>query len=205
MFHDRWLARAAAALYLVTWVTSVLALPLYGGSATDSTAGLASRASVLTASVLEVVLALAVVGTSLLLYPLLRPHGPAAAVGYIALRTLEASVILVGVVAVLPAVARPATTASPGLDPAVGAGLHLLHDWTFIVGPGLDRPGFSGERVVPGQLAPARCSQRRTLPRTGSVGCCRSVSAGGRGCTSRPTPWWRARRRPSPSKGPVSR
>jgi len=143
MFHDRWLARAAAALYLVTWVTSVLALPLYGGSATDSTAGLASRASVLTASVLEVVLALAVVGTSLLLYPLLRPHGPAAAVGYIALRTLEASVILVGVVAVLPAVARPATTASPGLDPAVGAGLHLLHDWTFIVGPGLDRPGFS--------------------------------------------------------------
>jgi len=140
MFHDRRLARAAAALYFVTWVTSVLALPLYGGSATDSSAGLASRASVLTASVLEVVLALAVVGTSLLLYPLLRPHGPAAAVGYVALRTLEASVILVGVVAVLPAVARPATTASPGLDPAVGAGLHLLHDWTFIVGPGLVNP-----------------------------------------------------------------
>ena len=41
---------------------------------------------------------------------------PLHAVGMVALRGLEASVILVGVVAVLPAVARPATTAAPGLS-----------------------------------------------------------------------------------------
>ncbi|MEI2809657.1 MAG: DUF4386 domain-containing protein [Nocardioides sp.] len=140
MTSARTQARWAAALYLVTWVTSVAAVPLYGGSAFDADAQLADRTSVLTASLLEVVLAAAVVGTSLVLYPLLRPYGRGAALGYVALRTLEATVILTGVVAILPAVARPATTAAPGLDPAVIDALHLLHDWTFLVGPGLINP-----------------------------------------------------------------
>lgn len=140
MNRSRRLARTAALLYLVTWVTSVAAVPLYGGSSFDPAAPLAGRSSVLTAGVLEVVLAVAVVGTSLALFPLLRPHGEGAAVGYVALRALEASVILVGVVAILPAVAEPATTAAPGLSPDVVAGLHLVHDWTFLVGPGLVNP-----------------------------------------------------------------
>lgn len=140
MTGPRRLAATAAALYLVTWVTSVAAVPLYGGSAFDPDATLAGRGSVLAASLLEVVLAVAVVGTSLALYPLLRPHGAVGAVGYVALRGLEASVILVGVVAILPAVARPAVTTAPGLDEGVVQGLHLLHDWTFLVGPGLVNP-----------------------------------------------------------------
>lgn len=140
MTTTRRLALTAAALYLVTWVTSVAALPLYGGSAADPAAPPAGRASVLSASLLEVILAVAVVGTSLALYPLLRSHGRGSALGYVALRVLEASVILVGVVAILPVVARPATTTAPGLEPGVTAGLHLLHDWTFVVGPGLINP-----------------------------------------------------------------
>lgn len=140
MTGQRRLALAAAALYVVTWVTSVVAVPLYGGSAFDPAAGLAGRTSVLAASLLEVVLAVAVIGTALALYPLLRQHGHGAALGYAALRTLEASVILLGVVAVLPAVARPATTAASGLDPGVVQGLHLMHDWAFLVGPGLINP-----------------------------------------------------------------
>ncbi|MGL5816281.1 MAG: DUF4386 domain-containing protein [Phycicoccus sp.] len=133
-------ARVAALLFLVTWVTSVAAVPLYGGSSFDPEAPLAERSSVLAASLLEVALAVAVVGTAVVLYPLIRPHGPASAIGYLALRTLEATVILVGVVAILPTVARPAATADPGLDPGVISGLHLLHDWTFLVGPGLINP-----------------------------------------------------------------
>ncbi|MGL5849790.1 MAG: DUF4386 family protein, partial [Phycicoccus sp.] len=133
-------ARVAALLFLVTWVTSVAAVPLYGGSAFDPGSPLAERSSVLIASLLEVILAVAVVGTAVVLYPLIRPHGPASAIGYLGLRTLEATVILTGVVAILPAVARPATTADPGLDPGVIAGLHLVHDWTFLVGPGLINP-----------------------------------------------------------------
>ncbi|MGL5857900.1 MAG: DUF4386 domain-containing protein [Angustibacter sp.] len=133
-------ARIAALLFLVTWVTSVAAVLLYGGSGFNPGAPLAERSSVLAASLLEVVLAVAVVGTAVVLYPLVRPHGQASAAGYLGLRTLEAAVILVGVVAILPAVARPATTADPGLDPGVISVLHLLHDWTFLVGPGLINP-----------------------------------------------------------------
>ena len=98
-------ARTAAGLFLLTWVTSVVALPLYGGSAFGADAPLAGRTSVLAAGLLEVVLAAAVVGTAIALYPLLRPFSPAVAAGYLALRTLEAAVILSGVVAILPAVA----------------------------------------------------------------------------------------------------
>ncbi|EWT02059.1 hypothetical protein N865_07135 [Intrasporangium oryzae NRRL B-24470] len=158
MTNPRALARFAGLLYLVTWVTSVAAVPLYGGSAFDPTAALAGRTSVLVAALLEVVLAVAVVGTSLTLYPLLRSHGHGSAVGYVALRTLEASVILVGVVAILPAVARPASSAGSGLDPAVTAGLHLVHDWTFLVGPGLINP-------VNAVVLAALLLRRRLVPR----------------------------------------
>lgn len=137
---QRRLERGAALLYLATWITSVAAVALYGGSALDPDARLAGRAPVLLASLLEVVLAVAVVGTSLALFPVLRRHGAGSAIGYVALRTLEASVILVGVVAILPVVARPATIGGSGLAPDVAAGLHLLHDWTFLVGPGLINP-----------------------------------------------------------------
>lgn len=167
MSDSRRLALGAAALYLVTWVTSVAALPLYGGSSVDGSAPLAGRGSVLTAALLEVVLAVAVVGTSLLLYPLLRAHGRGAALGYIAFRALEASVILVGVVAILPAVARPGTMAGPQLDPGVVQGLHLFHDWTFLVGPGLINPVTA---VVLGVLLLRRRLVARFIPILGIVG-----------------------------------
>ncbi|WP_370891642.1 DUF4386 domain-containing protein [Janibacter sp. GXQ6167] len=133
-------ARLAAVLFLITWITSVAAVPLYGGSALGTGEPLAGRSSVLFASALEVILAAAVVGTALALYPLLRGHDPAGALGYVALRTLEAGVILVGVVAILPAVAIPGSTAASGMAPEVVRGLHLLHDWTFVIGPGLINP-----------------------------------------------------------------
>lgn len=137
---DRVVARWAGALFLITHVTSIGAVALYGGSSFDPTRPLADRLSVLTGGLAEVILAAAVVGTSVALYPLVRRHGHGLAAGYVALRTLEASVILVGVVALLPVVAEPATTTAPALTESVIIGLRSLHDWTFLVGPGLICP-----------------------------------------------------------------
>lgn len=140
MTTPRATARLAGLLFLITHVTSVGAVILYGGGNLDSSTPLAGRTSVLVGGLLEVVLAAAVVGTAVCLYPLVRGYGPGLASAYVALRTLEASAILTGVVVLLPVVAQPATGASPGLDQAVGDGLRLVHDWTFFIGPGLISP-----------------------------------------------------------------
>lgn len=133
-------ARIAGVLYFVTHVTSVAAALLYGGSAKDPLAPLGSRQAVLTGAALEVILAVAVVGTGVALYPLVRRFSATTATGYLALRTLEASVILMGVVVLLPAVARPGIAGSPGLSAQSVDALRLVHDWTFLVGPGLVVP-----------------------------------------------------------------
>lgn len=140
MLSIRATERLAGALYLVTHVTSVGAVLLYGGSTASAAATAAGRTPVLTGALLEVVLALCVTGTGIALFPLLRAHSAGVASGYLALRTLEASVILVGVVVLLPVVARPAAIGVPGLSAEVSDGLRLVHDWTFLVGPGLIVP-----------------------------------------------------------------
>lgn len=158
------LARIGGALYLLTHVTSVAAVVAYGGAPVSP---LATRTAVLAGALLEIVLALAVVGTGVALYPLLRPHSEAVAVGYLALRTLEAGVILVGVVVLLPVVAAPATTAGVPLPAETAAALRLVHDWTFLVGPGLVVPVHT---VLLARLLLRRALMPRAIPLLGLVG-----------------------------------
>ncbi|MGY1742913.1 MULTISPECIES: DUF4386 domain-containing protein [unclassified Blastococcus] len=135
MERTRRAAGAAGVLFLLTHVTSVPAALVYAsvlapGGALDA----ADRTAVLVAALLEVVLALGVVGTAVVLFPLVRRQHEGTALGYVALRTLEAGVILVGVVTVL------AVVTLQGDDPALAGvrdGLVAVHDWTFLVGPGL--------------------------------------------------------------------
>lgn len=157
----------AGALYFVTHVTSVAALVLYGGAGTGADVLAGRRPQVLLGAALEVALAVAVVGTAVALYPLLRERAPGVGAGYVGLRTLEASVILAGVVTVLPLVAVPSSQGAPGLTPEVAHGLALVHDWTFLVGPGLVVP------VHTALLAAHLWRSRRTpriIPALGLVG-----------------------------------
>src|SRR5438270_1833719 len=96
-------AIVAGVLYLVTHVTSVTALALYGPVLHRLTyvSGSGSDTRVLVGGLLEVILALAVVGTAVTLYPVVRRHGTGGALAYAALRTLEAATILAGVVTLL--------------------------------------------------------------------------------------------------------
>ena len=54
----------------------------------------AHEGQVVVGVVLEFILALSVIGIAALLLPVLRPHGEGLAVGYVAVRTLEAAFIL---------------------------------------------------------------------------------------------------------------
>ena len=135
----RTLAVVAGALYLVTHVTSIPAVLLYApllNSPTVSDPG--ADGQILLGALLEIICALAIVGTGVTLFPVVRRHNESLALGYAVLRTLEAGVILVGVVSLLGAITlrqQLGPTANPDALKAVARGLVAVHDWTFLVGP----------------------------------------------------------------------
>jgi hypothetical protein len=138
----RRIAIAAGVLYLVTHVTSVAALILYGPvlKSPDYIVGPGADARVLVGALLEVFLALAIVGTAVTLFPIVKRENEGIALGYVGLRTLEAATIIVGVVSLLAVVTlRQQHAESPGAGTAslvpIGRALVSLHDWTFLAGP----------------------------------------------------------------------
>lgn len=131
----------AGVFYLITHLTSVGAVALYGPLLTDD-AWLASGADgspQLVGAMLDVILAAAIIGTGVVLYPWLRRLAPAAAFGYAALRTAEAAVVLVGAAAVMAAIKLASATegVSSGDGPGATSALIELYRQAFTVGPGL--------------------------------------------------------------------
>jgi hypothetical protein len=141
MTSSRRTAVIAGSCYLVTHVTSVAALVLYAPALRHPgrLTGPGGGTQVLLGGWLEVVLALAVVGTAVTLFPVVRRHHEGLAIGYVGLRTLEAAVIAAGVVSLLAVVALPGHGAvTPGTGAAsvaVSKSLVAVHNWTFLVGP----------------------------------------------------------------------
>jgi len=140
--NTRKLAVAAGVFYLITHVTSVAALALYQplvGPA-DYIIGSGSGSRIILGALLEVILALAVVGSAVALYPVVKRKAPAIALGNVGLRTLEAGVIAIGTVSLLTVVAVR-QSAVPGADSAslltAGHVLVGIYDWAFLVGPNL--------------------------------------------------------------------
>jgi hypothetical protein len=68
----------------------------------------------------------------------IRHHGPGTALGYVCGRLLEAAIICVGIVATLSLVSlRQAPGGSDDAMTTAARTLIALHDWTFLLGPGL--------------------------------------------------------------------
>ncbi|GAA2838352.1 hypothetical protein GCM10010441_73370 [Kitasatospora paracochleata] len=140
MATPRRLAVAAGVCYLVTHVTSIAALALYGPVLTDPgwITGAGPDTPILLGALLEVLLAIAIIGTACTLFPVVSRHGRASAAGYLGLRTLEAAVITVGVVSLLAVTTlrrQPPAGADDGALRTVGRALVAVHDWTFLLGP----------------------------------------------------------------------
>ena len=96
---------------------------------------------------LEVITAIAIIGTAVTLFPILKRQNEGVALGYVAARVLEATVIVVGIISLLSVVtlrqdlAGGAGADAPSLVTA-GNSLVAIHDWTFLLGPGL-MPGVN--------------------------------------------------------------
>ena len=140
----RKVAIAAGTLYLITHITSVGALILYTPilSNVSYIAGSGPDSRVLLGAFLEVICAFAIVGTAVTLFPVVRKQNEGVALGYVGLRTLESGIIAVGVVSLLAVVTlRQGLAGVAGSDTAslvtVGKALVAVHNWTFLIGPGL--------------------------------------------------------------------
>ena len=136
-------ARAAGILYLLTFV-SIPTLALYNPvrDNADFVLGVGSDTGVLVAAFSEVVVALAGIGTAVVLYRVAKRQSQTAALGFVAARVLEAALIFVGVVSVLSILTlRHDVAGTAGADPAslvtTGRTLVATYDWAFLLSQSL--------------------------------------------------------------------
>jgi len=133
---------AAGLLYLLTFV-SIPSLVLYSPARdADFVLGAGSDTGVLWAAFSEVVVALAGIGTAVVLFRVAKRQSEAAALGFVTARVLEAALIFVGVVSMLSLLTlRHDVAGTPGADPAslitAGHTLVATYDWAFLLSQSL--------------------------------------------------------------------
>jgi hypothetical protein len=133
----------AGILYLITFV-SMPTLALYQGVRTQAgfILGAGSDTGVLWGAFSEVVVAIAGVGTAVVLFPVAKRQSETAALGFVTSRVLEAGGILLGVVSVLSVVSlRHDLAGATGADRAAlvttGHTLGAVYDHAFLLSQSL--------------------------------------------------------------------
>jgi hypothetical protein len=143
MTSTRKTALVAGIFYLITFI-SIPTLALYGPvkNHDDWILGSGGHTAVLAGGFLEVIVALAGIGTAVTLYPVVKRQNEAVALGFAAARVLEASMIFAGVVSLLSLVTlRQHLGGAAGADAAAlvttGASHVAVYNWAFLLGQSL--------------------------------------------------------------------
>lgn len=167
-------ATVAGALYLITFASSIPAVFLLDPVLTDPgyILGAGADTRVVFGGVLDLVNALACIGTAVVLFPVVKRQNEAAALGFVTARVFEAAIIVIGVVSLLSVVTlRQDLSGSAAADAAsllaVGRSLVAVRDWTFLLGPGLI-PGINA--LLLGYLLHRSGLVPRIIPRLGLIG-----------------------------------
>ena len=156
----------AGVFYLITFV-SIPTLSLYGpvrkagyivGSGPDTQA--------LVGGLLEIIVALAGIGTAVTLYPVIKRQNRGVALGFVSMRTLEAATIFAGVVSLLSIVTVRQAGAGANAQ-VIGQALDAQYHWTFLLGQAL-LPGINA--VLLGSLMYKSGLVPRILPLLGLIG-----------------------------------
>ena len=133
MAWSRNIALAAGVLYLLTFV-SIPTLAIYGPvKSANYILGAGPDTSAIIGGILEIIVALAGIGTAVVLFPVLKRQNEGAALGLVAYRILESSTIFVGVTFLLSIVSLRQVGA--GADALViSHALAILYDRIFLLG-----------------------------------------------------------------------
>ena len=159
-------ALVAGALYLLTFV-SIPTLALYGPVHDPKyIVGPGPDTGVFFGGILEMIVALAGIGTAIALFPVLKKQNEGVALGFVGARVLEAATIFAGVAALLSIVTlRQAGVGAEAL--VTGQALVALYDRTFLVGQSF-MPAVNalllGSLLYQSRLVP------RVLPLLGFIG-----------------------------------
>ena len=126
----------AGAFYLLTFV-SIPTLALYTSvRAPNFIVGPGPDTSVFVGAILEVIVALAGIGTAIALYPVVKRQNEGVALGFIGARVLEASALFVGVACLLSVVTLRQAAAGAGAL-VIGQALVAMYDRIFLLGGSL--------------------------------------------------------------------
>jgi hypothetical protein len=136
-------ALATGVLFILTFVTSIPALILYGPVLNDShyILGAGADTRIYVGAFLEVLLLIANVGTACAVFPVIKRQSESLSLGYLASRIVESTIIAVGIIGVLGVVTmRREFAGSGGTDTAsliiAGKTLVAIHKGSFLLGPG---------------------------------------------------------------------
>jgi hypothetical protein len=173
MSSTRKIALVAGVFYLITFI-SIPTLALYGPvkNHRDWILSSGSHTGLLVGGFLEVIVALAGIGTAVTLYPVVKRQNEGAALGFVTARVLEAGMIFTGVISLLSLV-----TLRQDLGGVAGANAAALvttsashvavYNWTFLLSQSL-MPAFNalllGSVMYRSRLVP------RIIPAVGLIG-----------------------------------
>ena len=138
-------ARVSGVFYLITFAASIPAAYYFLAPVLQDPnyiVGSGADTRVAIGCLLDVVNALACVGTAVAVYPVVRRQNESLALGFVTSRMLEAAVIMVGVVSLLTVVTlRQDLSGGPVANQAsllaTGHALVAIRNWTFVFGPNL--------------------------------------------------------------------
>jgi hypothetical protein len=162
----------AGILYLVTFISSIPAVLLLAPVLNNPNYIISAGADfqVISGISLDLVNALAAIGTAVALFWVVKRQNESFALGFVITRLVECTTIIIGVVCIL-AVVTLRQTIGVGTDSAalvaVGQGLVAVRGWTFTLGPSL-MPALNalllGTLMYRSRLVP------RLIPAAGLIG-----------------------------------
>jgi hypothetical protein len=172
MDPSRKTALVAGVFYLMTMV-SIPTLALYGPvKSKDFIIGSGADTGALWGCFLEVIVALAGIGTAVTLFPVVKRQNEGMALGFVASRTLEAAMIFTCVASLLSLVTLhqdlgTATGANAASLITIGASHVATYNWAFTLGGSL-MPGINA--ILLGTLMYRSGLVPRVLPVIGLIG-----------------------------------
>jgi hypothetical protein len=164
-------ALVAGVFYLITFI-SIPTLALYAPvkNHRDWILSSGGHTGVLVGGFLEVIVALAGIGTAVTLYPVVKRQNEGVALGFVAARVLEAAMIFTGVISLLSLVTlqQGGTAGANAAALVTTAASHVaVYNWTFLLGQSL-MPGINalllGSLLYRSRLVP------RIIPVLGLIG-----------------------------------